>query len=128
MVKISEKSAKNYKVGKGKPPLNKSFKPGQSGNPKGRPKKLPQLDKLLADVLGEETKGVTAGEAILKALRAKASRGDVKAAELLLDRAYGKVKQEIDQNLNVLKPIVIDWSDNIQSDGEATTGAPAIEG
>ena len=36
------------------------FKPGQSGNPNGRPKKLPELDKLLADVLGEEKDGLTA--------------------------------------------------------------------
>ena len=35
------------------------FKKGQTGNPNGRPRKLPELDKLLADVLGEEkdTKG-----------------------------------------------------------------------
>lgn len=72
------------------------FKKGQSGNPNGRPKKLPQLDKLLADVLGEEKDGITAGEAILKALRAKATKGDVRAAEVLLDRAYGKATQRIE--------------------------------
>ena len=55
------------------------FKKGQTGNPNGRPRKLPELDKLLADVLGEEKDGITAGEAILKALRAKASKGDVRA-------------------------------------------------
>ena len=69
------------------------FKPGQSGNPNGRPKKLPELDKLLADVLGEEKDGLTAAEAILKALRMKAAKGDIRAAEVLLDRAYGKAKQ-----------------------------------
>ena len=62
----------------------------------GRPKKIPELDKLLADVLGEEKDGITAGEAILKALRAKAIKGDVRAAEVLLDRAYGKSKQSMD--------------------------------
>jgi hypothetical protein len=67
---------------------------GVSGNPKGRPKKLPGLDKLLAEVLGNETKGgVSAAQRILEALRARASRGDVRAAEVLLERAYGKVKQ-----------------------------------
>jgi hypothetical protein len=72
------------------------FKKGQSGNPNGRPRKLPELDKLLDAVLGEEKEGVTAAEAILKALRLKAAKGDVRAAEILLDRAYGKSKQSID--------------------------------
>jgi len=39
---------------------------------------------------------VTAAEAILKALRLKAAKGDVRAAEVLLDRAYGKAKQQMD--------------------------------
>ena len=83
------------------------FKKGQTGNPNGRPRKLPELDKLLADVLGEEKDGITAGEAILKALRAKATKGDVRAAEVLLDRAYGKAKQTMDTNVNMLEPLVI---------------------
>lgn len=59
-------------------------------NKDGRPKKLPELDKLLIDVLSDEKNGVTAAEAILRALRAKAAKGDVRAIELLLNRAYGK--------------------------------------
>ena len=72
------------------------WKKGQSGNPAGRPKKLPELRELLANVLGDEKDGKTAAEAILMALRAKAAKGDVRAAELLLDRAYGKAKLDID--------------------------------
>lgn len=86
---------------------SKPFKKGQSGNPNGRPRKLPELDKLLADVLGEEKDGISAGEAILKALRAKATKGDVRAAEVLLDRAYGKARQTIDSNMNLSQPLVI---------------------
>lgn len=71
------------------------FEPGESGNPNGRPKKLPELDKLLADVLGEDKDGIEAAKAILMALRAKATKGDVRAAEVLLDRAYGKAQQNI---------------------------------
>ena len=85
----------------------KSYKKGQSGNPNGRPRKLPALDKLMADVLGEEKDGITAGEAILKALRAKATKGDVRAAEVLLDRAYGKPKQTTDTNITTTEPLVI---------------------
>lgn len=76
----------------------KKFQPGQSGNPNGRPKELPKLDVLLADVLGEDKDGIEAAKAILMALRAKATKGDVRAAEVLLDRAYGKSKQVIDMN------------------------------
>jgi hypothetical protein len=83
------------------------MKKGETLNPNGRPRKLPELDKLLADVMGEEKDGLTAAEAILKALRAKATKGDIRAAEVLLDRAYGKAKQTIDNNLNVSQPLVI---------------------
>lgn len=72
------------------------FKKGVSGNPNGRPKKIPAIDELLADVLGEEKDGMTAATIILKALRNKAFKGDVRAAEVLLDRAYGKASQPID--------------------------------
>ena len=87
------------------------FKKGESGNEKGRPKKLPEIDKLLADVLGEEKDGIEAAKAILMALRAKATKGDVRAAEVLLDRAYGKAKQVIDATVreaSPFKPIDLD--------------------
>jgi hypothetical protein len=83
------------------------FKKGETGNPNGRPKKLPQLDALLDSVLGEEKDGITAAEAILKALRMKASKGDVRAAEVLLDRAYGKPKQSIENKVLTDQPIII---------------------
>jgi hypothetical protein len=65
------------------------------------------LDKLLADVLGEEKDGITAAEAILKALRLKAAKGDVRAIEVMLDRAYGKAKQVIDTTINDQSGITI---------------------
>lgn len=71
----------------------KPFKKGQSGNPKGRTPKLPELDKLLDEVLGAEKDGVPAAKQILIALYKRALRGDVRAAEVLMDRAYGKAKQ-----------------------------------
>jgi len=71
------------------------FKKGQSGNPKGKVK-LPDIREALAKVLAEEKDGVTALEATLAALRAKATKGDIRAAEALLDRAFGKPRQSID--------------------------------
>ncbi len=52
----------------------------------------------MADVLGEDKDGIEAAKAILMALRAKATKGDVRAAEVLLERAYGKSKQIVDLN------------------------------
>jgi hypothetical protein len=75
------------------------FKPGQTGNPNGRPKKLPEIDILLAEVLSEKNGGVTAAEKILRVLISKAQKGDLRAAEILLDRAYGKARQSIDHGL-----------------------------
>lgn len=89
------------KVGKGNPPEATRFKKGVSGNMNGRPRKLPELEKLLAEVLGEEKKGRTEAQAILHKLKLKALSGDVKAAEILLDRAYGKSKQFMDLNANI---------------------------
>jgi len=90
-------------------PNNKPFKKGQSGNPSGRPKKLPELDVLLTEILGSPDDEKSGAHAILKAMLDKAKRGDVKAADLLLNRAYGKVadKLNIQGNISVSdRPIV----------------------
>lgn len=74
------------------------FKAGNNANPNGRPKKLPDLDKLLADVLGPNKEGKEGMQIIVEAMLKKAAKGDVKAAELLLNRGYGKAKQFISMN------------------------------
>lgn len=82
----------------GNPQNLKNFKKGfderRVGN--GRKKKLPALDGLLDEVLGEEKNNVSAAKAVLMSLLSKATKGDVRAAEVLLDRAYGKAKQVTD--------------------------------
>jgi hypothetical protein len=85
--------------GKGK--IEPRWKKGETGNPNGRPKKLPALDLIMANVMGQEKDGITAAEAIIMKL---------KAAQLLLDRAYGKSKQNIDittQGEKVTVPTII---------------------
>ncbi len=81
------------------------FKKGEDKrrNANGRPHKLPDLNILLANVLGQEKDGITAAEQILNALRIKANKGDIRAAEVLLNRGYGLPKQglEISGVLNV---------------------------
>jgi hypothetical protein len=81
----------------------KKLKPGQSGNPNGRPHKLPEIDKLMADLLGQGDRA----EKLLKAIYEKAQRGDTRAAEILLNRGYGKPKESIEHSgeINVKKNI-----------------------
>ena len=75
------------------------FKKGQSGNPNGRPRVLPDLKEKIAEMLSEEKSGITGLDAIIKALLAKAAKGDTRAAQELLDRYYGKSVQKTDINL-----------------------------
>lgn len=84
-----------------KAPPGKPFKKGQSGNPNGRPRKLPALDKLMAELLGYEEgkpEETAAAMAMLRALYKKALKGNTEAVKIIMDRAYGKPKQEIAMN------------------------------
>ena len=66
----------------------------------GRPRKIPAIDTILANVLGEEREingeTISAAEAVLKSLLKQAMKGNVQAAKLLLERGYGMSKQVID--------------------------------
>jgi hypothetical protein len=71
----------------------KPFKKGKSGNPAGRPVKLPDIDEIISMVLMEESSNkLTRAENIFRKMCIKAET-DVRAAEMIFDRAYGKVKQ-----------------------------------
>ncbi len=83
----------DYEVGYRKPPTRTQFKPGQSGNPRGRPKKTRTLDEDIARELnrtirirenGEELK-VTKRRAVAKAAVNLAAKGDRAAMRLLLN-------------------------------------------
>ena len=81
-----------YQVGYGRPPLHTQFKPGQSGNPRGRPKGARSLAATVRKVLGRkipviergQRKLVSADEAMLHRYLEMALEGDVKAGAFLL--------------------------------------------
>ena len=73
----------------------KPFVKGQSGNPKGRPK-MPDIRDAMTALLADEKNGKTALDSILTRLKQMALDGNLKAAEMLLNRAYGQPKQQID--------------------------------
>src|SRR5690606_36881519 len=79
---------------------NTRWKKGQSGNPNGRPRQIPKLDVLLADVMGQEDEdGVPVAQQIWQKLCDMALMGNVRAAEVVLDRTYGKAWQSL-----IIKP------------------------
>jgi hypothetical protein len=52
------RSTKDYEVGYGRPPIHTRFKPGQSGNPAGRPKGAQNFATEIAAELKEAREGV----------------------------------------------------------------------
>jgi len=83
----------SYEIGYGKPPVSRRFRPGISGNPKGRPKRRPTpLAERIKTVLNApityrergRTKVATYRELSLKMLVDKAIGGGLDAAELAL--------------------------------------------
>jgi hypothetical protein len=83
----------DYEVGYGKPPKAHQFKPGQSGNKNGRPKRLPSVAVMLrrelnrrvpiTDKNGNRT-NITMEQAYLRQLATKAAKGDNKAIQIIL--------------------------------------------
>ena len=71
-----------------------TWKPGQSGNPKGRPPKARCLTDCLRDVLAEtvEVRGqrLTKAQVIASILLGKAIRGSMDAIRLIFDRTEGR--------------------------------------
>jgi hypothetical protein len=83
----------DYEIGYGKPPLASRFKPGISGNPRGRPKGARNSANVLRDELaqvititeGGKPKRITKLEAIVKAAALKGLKGDPRPMAQLLD-------------------------------------------
>ena len=80
-------------VGYGKPPKHSRFKPGQSGNPKGRPKgRIPiarlvekHLDAKMAVTIGGQQKTITRREALIIGFVGDALKGKEKVRKQVLD-------------------------------------------
>lgn len=99
-------SKKNeYEIGYGKPPKSGQFRKGQSGNPKGRPKGMPNLNRIIQQLLSEQVTIAEGGKkrrvstlvATLMRLKEKALKGDMRAIERLLVLA-GDMAAELEAN------------------------------
>src|ERR1700730_18152403 len=82
----------DYRIGHCRPPLSSRFRPGASGNPRGRPKGSKSLAAVVAATLGERIavtenghrKRITKLEAAVKQLVNRAASGEARAMQLLL--------------------------------------------
>jgi len=116
----NDDAKREYEVGYRKPPRHTQFKPGKSGNPRGRPKGTKNLATDLREELGEtvlvregdRAKRISKQRALVKSLMTRTLKGDARAATLLtsmmmrvLDPGEGASVEEaplLDDELDVL--------------------------
>lgn len=137
----------------GKSLIKPRWKPGESGNPKGRPKKtlnhlkdlgyrkqevidtmevmlamtIEDLRHILADN-GSTILQRTVAASLVKAL----PKGDLFAIETIMNRTYGRPTETLDSNVNFVKPLIIDWGEGEDApgdpaDAETTGGVPGMQ-
>jgi len=95
----------DYDVGYGKPPRDHRFKPGSSGNPKGRPVGAKSEATILQDLLQQKVglndrgkmRKITLHEAILRRIAEDGLKGNTKSAAFLLNRYHARTASEPDE-------------------------------
>src|SRR5438876_324596 len=95
-----------FEVGYGRPPLHSRFKPGKSGNPKGRTKQSRNMRTIVRQVLNEDMqireggrlRRMPAMEALIRTTLTRSFKGDPKALVslivLLKQSGYGPDRAE----------------------------------
>lgn len=107
----------DYEVGKGRPPVAPRWKPGQCGNPMGRPKKAKGTVTMAREALERQLPVLVNGRKQKMSVRAvayrklgdKAASGDQKALAFLLTLA---------NELQLPEPDRLDASPSAQNDAE----------
>lgn len=91
-------------VGYGRPPRAHQFKPGKSGNPRGRPKGAKNESTILRDIMNRKIESRSAGqtrkisilEGILLRITEDALKGNPKSASFVLNRYAAMVSGELE--------------------------------
>lgn len=106
---MSDKDLQKYEVGYCRPPRGHQFKPGQSGNPKGRPKKnnnfaediLEEMSEVITIQENGKLKKITKKRALAKRLVADSLSGKVSAIKILTPILAGetKITEDLEEEL-----------------------------
>lgn len=85
------------------------FKPGQSGNPNGRPKIPDDVKQMFREATPR------ACEVLCQIINDESARDSdrIKAAEVIMDRAWGKAVQAVDVDAKNIPQVVIVGGDNV---------------
>lgn len=134
----------DYKVGYAKPPAATRFRPGQSGNPRGRPRgaknKTPTLnEERLKDIIlqeayrtikvrdGEKSVTVPIAQAVVRSLAVNAAKGQHRAQQLfaqLLGATEAANKRLHDEWLEVAISYKVDWERELERRRQLGIEAP----
>ena len=117
----------------------KPWKPGQSGNPNGRPKKyttalkemgykLSEINDTIQNILGmnvdelkdvwDDANATVLEKTVANALRRGIEKGSLYNLETLLSRVYGQPKQAIEHELTLQQPLFPDLNNLEAEDAE----------
>jgi hypothetical protein len=105
------------------------FRPGQSGNPAGRPKQV--ATKLLREMASSSLSddGETRLRRVVDQLLQKAESGDLDAIKIVLDRLEGRPRQSVSLDLNQrdeYERMVENMIESEESEGRECTREQAI--
>jgi hypothetical protein len=83
------------------------FKPGQSGNPSGRPKKTPEELDLIAACKEKTPQALSVIENVM--VSGEQEKNRLIAAQYIIDRAYGKATQNVQADGDFRFEVILPW-------------------
>lgn len=103
-------SDRDYEVGKGKTPEHTRFKPGQSGNPKGRPKGSRNFETLFEEAMSSrltvnrngKRQKITTRQAVILKLAEQGLGGEKQALFKLVDLLRAHDEKAVEQAVEEL--------------------------
>ena len=109
-----EHAGEEDEFGYGKPPKHTRFKPGQSGNPKGRPRGAKgfeamlkrELDRKIAVTMSGRSAEISRAEAMMKRVVEQGLKGDLKAIRFIAEydsRIATKLEAQINEAASKLR-------------------------